>query len=95
MRIVHIDQRGIFNRTIAELNINKIEDVTSEVKGLGATVFDFGKVFVQTAGTRERFEFENIPKPASVERLILDLYSKFVKKNPEVLREEENPSAPR
>jgi phosphoribosylaminoimidazole carboxylase (NCAIR synthetase) len=41
------------------------------------------------------FEFENIPKPASVERLILDLYSKFVKKNPEVLREEENPSAPR
>jgi hypothetical protein len=31
---------------------------------------------VQTAGAKERFEFENIPDPAMVSKMILDLYSK-------------------
>jgi hypothetical protein len=76
-RIVDINQEGLFFHTISELHIENIEDVTSETKGLFGTLFNYGMVYVQTAGTIERFEFVNVPNPASVERLILDLYEKL------------------
>lgn len=76
IRIVDITQEGLFSHTISELHIDKIEDVTSQTNGLLGTIFGYGNVYVQTAGTVERFEFTNIPDPAGVEKLILDLYEK-------------------
>ncbi len=76
IRIVDIDQVGLFNHTISELHIDKIEDVTSETTGIFGTIFNYGDVFVQTAGKVERFEFSDVPNPAEIERVILDLYEK-------------------
>ncbi len=81
LRVVDIDQVGLFSRTISELFIENIEDVTSETNGIFGTVLNFGMVYVQTAGSRERFEFDNVPHPAAVEKLILDLYGQLPKKN--------------
>lgn len=84
IRIVDITQTGLFSHTISELHIDKIEDATSNTKGILGTIFNFGDVYIQTAGTVERFEFENIPNPAEIEKLILDLYEKrpnFAKEN--------------
>jgi hypothetical protein len=74
LRIVDIDQIGLFGHTISELHIEKIEDVTSETRGVFGTLFDFGTVFVQTAGARERFAFENVPNPGKIAQVIADLY---------------------
>ncbi len=76
LRVVDISQQGLFSHTVSELHIDKIEDVTSEVNGILGTVFDYGMVYVQTAGTKERFEFNNVPKPAQIEKVILGLYEK-------------------
>lgn len=75
-RIVDIDQTGLFSHTVSELHIENIEDVTSDTKGLFGTLFNYGMVYVQTAASIERFEFDNVPNPAAVEKLILDLYEK-------------------
>ncbi len=82
IRIVDIDQVGLFSHTISELHIDKREDVTSNTNGILGTIFNYGDVYIQTAGTVERFEFDNVPNPAEIEKLILDLYEKnsnFVK----------------
>jgi hypothetical protein len=76
LRVVDIDQVGLFSHVISELHIDKIEDVTSETNGILGTIFDYGMVHVQTAGTKERFEFNNVPHPALIEKVILDLYEK-------------------
>jgi len=76
LRIVDIDQRGLFHRRISELHIDKIEDVTSEATGAFATMFQFGNVYVQTAGTVERFVFERVPSPERIEKVVLDLYER-------------------
>jgi ABC-type multidrug transport system fused ATPase/permease subunit len=76
IRIVDITQTGLFSHTISELHIDKIEDATSKTKGILGTIFNYGDVYIQTAGTVERFEFENVPNPAEIEKLILDLYEK-------------------
>lgn len=76
VRIVDIMQEGLFNHTLSELHINRIQDVTSEIKGVLGTLFGFGNVFVQTAGALERFVFNNVPRPNAIEKLILDLVEK-------------------
>jgi hypothetical protein len=76
LRIVDIDQIGLFSHTTSELHIDKIEDVTSQTNGVLGTLFNYGHVFVQTAGTIERFEFSDVPNPAVIEKLVLDLYEK-------------------
>lgn len=74
IRVVDIDQKGLFSHIISELHIDKIEDVTSATNGIFGTIFNYGNVYVQTAGTKEHFEFDNVPNPAAINKLILDLY---------------------
>lgn len=74
IRIVDVTQTGLFSHVVSELHIDKIEDVTSKTEGVFGTLFNYGDVYVQTAGTVERFEFLDVPNPAGIEKLILDLY---------------------
>lgn len=73
-RIVDIDQVGLLFHEVSELNIETIEDVTSQTKGLVGNVLDYGTVFIQTAGATERFEFDNVSNPANIAKIILELY---------------------
>lgn len=72
-RIVNINQKGLFVRTVSELEFNKIQDVTTEVKGVIGTFLNFGDVFIQTAGERERFLFRQVPDPYAIKDLIMNL----------------------
>jgi Bacterial PH domain len=76
IRVVDVTQEGLFDHLVSELHIDKIEDATSQVTGILGTMFNYGSVFVQTAGATERFEFHNVPNPAAIEKMILDLYEK-------------------
>lgn len=72
-RIIDIHQHGLFARTIAELDLFRVQDVTSEAKGFFATVFDYGNVYIQTAGEKERFTFFNVPEPHKIREAIIQL----------------------
>lgn len=72
-RILDINQTGLFNRTVSELRLYRTQDVTSEVKGFVQSMFNYGDVYVQTAGEMERFHFENVPDPNEVAKIILEL----------------------
>lgn len=74
IRIVDIDQMGLFKHQISILNIAQIEDVTSDTNGILGTIFDYGTVYIQTAGAKERFEFSNVPQPAKLSKIIIDLF---------------------
>jgi hypothetical protein len=72
-RIINIEQLGLFRREISELDHVKIQDVTSEVKGLIPTLFNYGYIYVQTAGEKERFVFKQVPDPVRVRNIIMEL----------------------
>lgn len=69
-RVINIEQQGLFDRIISELNISKVQDVTSEVHGHAQTFLDYGNVYVQTAGEKQRFIFQNVPHPEEISRLV-------------------------
>ncbi|MBF8280503.1 MAG: hypothetical protein HW383_276 [Candidatus Magasanikbacteria bacterium] len=72
-RIIDVDQKGLFARTVSELDLYKVQDVTSETKGFFATMFNYGNVYIQSAAATERFTAEDIASPAKVRKMIVDL----------------------
>lgn len=75
-RIIDIEQRGFFSRIVSEHKLSKIQDVTSEVHGFFPTVMQYGTCFVQTAGTVQRFTFNEVPHPEKIRNLIIGLVEK-------------------
>lgn len=70
-RVIDIEQSGLFDRTVAEQRLVKVQDVTQEVKGFWGTMLHYGNVYIQTAGEKERFVFEDVPDPDHVVSIIL------------------------
>lgn len=72
-RIINREQNGLFNRSVSQLDLSKIQDITAEQKGFFATLFHYGNVYVQSAGEKERFIFEQIPQPYRIAKIIQHL----------------------
>lgn len=81
-RIVNIEQKGLFSRTVSEQKLFRIQDVTSELNGVFPTVLNYGEVYVQTAGEKTRFIFKQVPDPQRVAKKIIEIieYSKRYQK---------------
>lgn len=72
-RIISIEQERLFHRTTSETHLAVIQDATAEIHGFLHTMLNYGDVYIQTAGEKERFSFHNIPHPEKVKQMILQL----------------------
>jgi membrane protein implicated in regulation of membrane protease activity len=82
-RIIDIDFANILNKKFAGTRISKVEDVTMRAGGFISSIFDFGKVEVQTAAKEAQFIFDDIPHPEEVVRVINQLMGKTEEDNGE------------
>jgi membrane protein YdbS with pleckstrin-like domain len=82
-RIIDIVQHGFFNRTVAELDLVKVQDISVKMTGLIQTIFDYGDVDIQTAGATNKFKFKQIPHPNMVKDRIMKLVDEAKKKRGE------------
>ncbi len=73
-RVVDVDFISLLYRNITSAKISNIEDVTSTAGGALQTVFDFGLVTVQTAGSKPEIEFEDVPHP----NMIVELFNELI-----------------
>lgn len=71
--IVNIEQKTLFYRSIAEQEIDRIQDITAEIKGPFQTLFNYGTIYIQTAGTQERFIFKDVAHPHHIVTTITKL----------------------
>lgn len=72
-RIIDADFIHLLYSEITETIISRVEDVTNKRGGFSGIFFDYGNVFVQTAGTDANIEFMGIPKPSFVVEIISKL----------------------
>lgn len=77
-RIVNIEQKGLFARVVSELELEKIQDITTNIQGIIKTFLNYGDMQVQTAAEQEKFLFHNIARPEEVKDLIMTLQKKYV-----------------
>ena len=76
-RVIDIEQRGLFNRSVSECHLDRVQDVTTEVKGFLPTFLKYGDVIIQTAGEQGRFVMRNVPNPYEVKDAIVQAHGKL------------------
>ena len=76
IRIVDIDFSQLVYENVDATKLNQIEDVSYSQIGILRSIFDYGDVFLQTAGAKNNFEFLMVPHPEKVIRVIGDLIGK-------------------
>lgn len=77
-RVIDIDYSDIVHRYISFTKLSLIEDVTYRQTGFIRSLFNFGDVFVQTAGTHSNFEFLSVPQPSYATHAIQELIGKHI-----------------
>jgi uncharacterized membrane protein YdbT with pleckstrin-like domain len=70
-RVVKLEQKSLLHREFAECDIENIQQVQHEVKGLLETMFDFGEIRVFTGGSQAPFVLDDLPDPYEVQQAIL------------------------
>jgi hypothetical protein len=77
-RVVDVDFINILHKKSAETRIAKVEDVTERTGGFIRSLFDFGDVFLQTAAKDAMFQFEAVPHPARIVKIVNNLLGKSI-----------------
>jgi len=72
-RLVDIKFNNLLNKHFAEVDIGKIQDVSSSIKGLFGTFFNFGNILIQTASEINQVTFRNVPNPEKIIKLFQEL----------------------
>ncbi len=72
-RIVEMEQLSLFSRTISELELFRIQDVTSEVNGVFASMFHYGNVYIKTASNNNHVILYNVPHPEKIREDLIKL----------------------
>lgn len=75
-RLVDIEQMGLFHRTISEIPMSRIQNVTLEIPGFIQTLLRFGNIRVETA-SQSAFVIRDAPNMYKAKDLIL----KYVHQN--------------
>ncbi|MFH0749906.1 MAG: PH domain-containing protein [Candidatus Gottesmanbacteria bacterium] len=71
-RIVDIDFVNLLYKDIAETQLERVQDISYQTRGVLATMFNYGNVMIQTAGEVPNFAFERVPRPNEVTDIISD-----------------------
>ncbi len=74
--VIDIDYSDLLYHDVAFTNFNLVEDVNYTKTGFFRSLFNYGDVFVQTAGGRENLEALGVPNPAKAAHIISDSIGK-------------------
>ncbi|KKQ13886.1 MAG: hypothetical protein US28_C0043G0017 [Candidatus Daviesbacteria bacterium GW2011_GWA1_36_8] len=70
LHLVDINFHSLLSRDIIELEFRDVESVSTDIRGIFASLFNFGDVIVQTAGTSANIQFLKVPKSQDVVTII-------------------------
>ncbi|MEA3248863.1 MAG: PH domain-containing protein [Patescibacteria group bacterium] len=74
-RVIDIDQKGFFHRTVSEAPYEKVQDVSFSISGMAGTVLRYGTIVLQTAGAQINLELTRVRNPKEVHHLITETAS--------------------
>ncbi|MDP4011823.1 MAG: hypothetical protein Q8P72_06390 [Candidatus Roizmanbacteria bacterium] len=69
-RIIDLDFYNLIYKEFSATTIRQVSDITTKIGGFFGSVFNFGDVFVKTEGFEQNIEFDDIPRPSEVVKII-------------------------
>ncbi len=78
-RLRQISQKGLFSRSIIDLGLNKVQNITVNVPGFSAAMFGFGTIVVQTyVGD---LVLDRVEHPEKIYESLLDIVNTYAQGN--------------
>lgn len=78
-RIIDVDQIGLFQKTVSNIPLTKIQDVFFQIKGIWQTLTRVGDITIVLIDSKTKIEIENIFQPQKNQQLILELKADTLK----------------
>ncbi len=75
-RVVDVDFYNLIDKKVSDAELDKIQDTSYITSGVIRTMFNYGDVLIQTASEVSEFEFEAVPSPERVAKVLSDLMEK-------------------
>jgi uncharacterized membrane protein YdbT with pleckstrin-like domain len=72
-RVVDVDFYNLIYKKVSDADLIKIQDVSYNQGGVLRTLLNYGDVNIQTAGEVTNFDFEAVPQPDRVAKILQDL----------------------
>ncbi len=70
-RVIRIEQLGLFSRQISETEVERIQEISTDIKGPIRTMLNFGDVKIQTASREGRMILEDVVGPYDIQQQIV------------------------
>ena len=87
MHLIQVVQRGLFSRSVSQLSMARVQDVSAQRSGLAATLLDYGTIEVETAGEDDKFVFNLAPNPQQLADECLAVHEKYEPKTGQTISE--------
>lgn len=72
-RLIDVDFLSLIYKDVSSAKLDKIEDISAVTGGAVQSMFDYGTVSIQTAGSKVTIDFEDVPHPSRVTKLLNEL----------------------
>lgn len=80
-KVVDILQKQLFSRNISELDLDRIQDVTTDISGLFPTIFNYGNITIKTASNTTSIIFRSVPDPEKIRKDLIKFSDLNKRKN--------------
>jgi uncharacterized membrane protein YdbT with pleckstrin-like domain len=72
-RIIDVDFYNLLFKKVSEAKLENIEDISASNSGFLQSIVDYGDITIQTAAEVPEIEFERVPHPDRVQKLLSEL----------------------
>ncbi len=72
-RLIDVDFHSLIYKDVSSAKLDKIEDISAATGGAVQSMFDYGTIRIQTAGSKVTIDFADVPHPARVTKLLNEL----------------------
>src|SRR3989344_7291287 len=72
-RIIDLDFFNVLYKEFTATTISQVSEITTNIAGFFGSIFHYGDVFIKTQGFQQNIEFELVPRPSEVVRIINQL----------------------
>lgn len=76
-RVIDVDFTGFWSKRISEAPLGNVEDATYQTNKFMHILFNYGNIYMQTAGEKTEFEFYAVPNPGLVHDVLTDLVEDY------------------
>ncbi len=76
-RVLDLDFLSILYKEFTATTIDQISDITTKIGGFAGSIFHYGDVLVKTQGFQQNIEFDDVPDPSEIVKVINELMRNF------------------